>query len=509
VVLALVIRGSTNMRPLLNSILYWIGSPGRLFHRKSTVGEPTRAVQEAMARLRRLSMAGIVIPDDLKNDVLAAHQELAAAKDGTLSPATGRALYDACQKLAFLTARLEDDQDVPLADPFSRAAVNSEFLLKFASESGTPVAADVQTDLLTGQAALGTQPSIQIKTKFYSAYSVLAKLLGNVTADTIKACRSPRTRRTLRNDENRAITLAFITVTISVLLFTAEAINGQLTDEITTANDLAIKLRGIVFPAVLPGTQPVAIRPEYVSDPCSALTLTPNPGEFAVRTQAELDQIQSFAIAVRGARSRANKLDGFIIDTECDPFGYCWWGNAAHNANVKKMLAPEFKPRIRDRFELNPALSNYTAEFLCKVETWQEVRSFAVNTQKSYGATAGGLVAHALPILYALLGAYAYRLRQFSETVRNRTFHPSFADSARLITAIIAGAVAGLFNPARDLSVSPLATAFLVGYGVEIFFRFLDSSLNAFGTEAPGVTRPSPSPGETAPRRPDGSGPGG
>jgi hypothetical protein len=143
---------------------------------------------------------------------------------------------------------------------------------------------------------------------------------------------------------------------------------------------------------------------------------------------------------------------------------------------------------------LNPALSNYTAEFLCKVQTWQEVRDFAVNIQKSYGAIFGGLVAHALPILYALLGAYAYRLRQFSETVRNRTFHPSFADSARLITAVIAGAVAGLFNPVRDLAVSPLATAFLVGYGVEIFFKFIDTLLNSLGTAAPGAARPAPSP---------------
>jgi hypothetical protein len=51
-----------------------------------------------------------------------------------------------------------------------------------------------------------------------------------------------------------------------------------------------------------------------------------------------------------------------------------------------------------------------------------------------------------------------------------------------------------LFNPVRDLAVSPLATAFLVGYGVEIFFRFIDTLLNSLGTAAPGAARPAPSP---------------
>ena len=230
----------------------------------------------------------------------------------------------------------------------------------------------------------------------------------------------------------------------------------------------------------------------YVHDPCSALTKPPLPGDFVVKSQSDLDQIQRFTIALRGARNRANKLNFFILDTECDPFGYCFWGDGPHNREVKAAQAAGVKPTVHDRFELTPALSNFTAELLCKIETWQEVRSFATNVEKSYEATSGGIVAQALPILYALLGAYAYRLRQFSETMRNRTFHPSFADSARLITALIAGAVAGLFNPAKDLSVSPLATAFLVGYGVEIFFRFLDASLSAYGSV--GSRRPAAAP---------------
>jgi len=43
---------------------------------------------------------------------------------------------------------------------------------------------------------------------------------------------------------------------------------------------------------------------------------------------------------------------------------------------------------------------------------------------------------------------------------------------------LIAGLVVGLFNNfTQGISLSPLAVAFLVGYGVEIFFSFLDTFL--------------------------------
>jgi hypothetical protein len=485
------------MRTLFRTIWNWLAGPHGGSSGDSASAEPARAVEQTLARIRRLSAHGVAVSDDLKTAVLDAHQEIVSNK-GTLSPAKGLAFYEASRKLALIAARSDDDPDLSVADSFSRAAANSEYLLKFAAESGATVSPAVQADLIAGQAAFGTQPDAQVKGKFYNAYAAVAKMLGNVTADTIKACRSPRTRRALKRDERTAIALAMVTVIISVLLFTAEAVNKQLTEEVATANDLAIRLRGTVFPPVLGHAEPPALQPEYVHEPCAALTATSGAGEFTPKSQADLDQLQNFAIAVRGVRSRAIKLNAFIFWSECDPFGYCW-NDAEQDKYIGPMRDPGAAPSLHDRFELRPALSNYTAEFLCKVQTWQEVRDFAVNIQKSYEATSGGFVAQALPILYALLGAYAYRLRRFGETVRNRTFHPSFADSARLITAIIAGAVAGLFNPARNLSVSPLAIAFLVGYGVEIFFKFLDASLTAFGNGASAAPSPSPSPSSSPP----------
>src|SRR4051794_29401450 len=193
-------------------------------HQQTRPAEPAATVQKAMNCLGRLSAGGVAIPDNLKATVLAAQQEL-VNRDGTLSAPTGVAFYAAYREMTLLIARTDEGADVPLVDPYARAVVNSEYLMKFASENGTNVPPDVQANLIAGQAKLGVQPDDATKARFYNAYAVLAKMLGNVTADTIKACRSPITRRTLKRDERKAIGLALFTVSISVLLFTAEAIN--------------------------------------------------------------------------------------------------------------------------------------------------------------------------------------------------------------------------------------------------------------------------------------------
>jgi len=62
-----------------------------------------------------------------------------------------------------------------------------------------------------------------------------------------------------------------------------------------------------------------------------------------------------------------------------------------------------------------------------------------------------------------------------------KTYQPSYFDGARLIIALIAGTVVGLFNNfTQGVSVSPLAIAFLVGYAVEVFFSFLDAFVHTF-----------------------------
>jgi uncharacterized membrane protein len=93
----------------------------------------------------------------------------------------------------------------------------------------------------------------------------------------------------------------------------------------------------------------------------------------------------------------------------------------------------------------------------------------------------GAVTAYVLPVAYALLGACAFALRNMAAQTGTKTYQPSYSNRARLIVALIAGTVVGLFNNfTQGVSVSPLAVAFLVGYAVEVFFSFLDAFVHTF-----------------------------
>jgi hypothetical protein len=125
-----------------------------------------------------------------------------------------------------------------------------------------------------------------------------------------------------------------------------------------------------------------------------------------------------------------------------------------------------------------------------KTRIYQPVRYFAQDIQRRASLTYGALTNFILPPLYAILGAFAYLLRSFSEQVKARTFTPSVTDSARFIIAAIGGGVVGLFSSSFAMgpaaSLSPLAIAFLVGYGTDIFFSVLDGLQQAFTRQKTG-----------------------
>ena len=89
-----------------------------------------------------------------------------------------------------------------------------------------------------------------------------------------------------------------------------------------------------------------------------------------------------------------------------------------------------------------------------------------------------------LPLIYALLGAVAFGIRDLRRRVADNTWTVAQELSAtlRLLLAFFVGVVIGLFGDwTRGTSLSPIAVGFLAGYGVEYFFDFLDGILKAFG----------------------------
>jgi hypothetical protein len=97
---------------------------------------------------------------------------------------------------------------------------------------------------------------------------------------------------------------------------------------------------------------------------------------------------------------------------------------------------------------------------------------------------------YVLPMLYGFLGSAASVIRDFSRKMRDSTFAPRdlTLTVVRLALGILAGASVGLFFtpttlpqgdplPTGAVALSASALAFLAGYGVEVLFSMLDSTI--------------------------------
>jgi hypothetical protein len=190
-------------------------------------------------------------------------------------------------------------------------------------------------------------------------------------------------------------------------------------------------------------------------------------------------ELQDFAATIRYTLKDALKLDFFVFQWEKSPLDV----DKKQDAKINPYISAVWENNSRALLQLTPPLRDLTKEWNCKIYAYQDVREFAQSVRNDSLTVYGALAASVLPVFYALLGAMAYDLRDFSERVRRRSYHPSYSSVARMIAASTAGAIISLFNNfGQSVALSPLALAFLVGYGVEAFFAFLDRLLSVFNT---------------------------
>jgi hypothetical protein len=97
------------------------------------------------------------------------------------------------------------------------------------------------------------------------------------------------------------------------------------------------------------------------------------------------------------------------------------------------------------------------------------------------------LSGYLLPMLYGLLGACAFVLRKLSDEIDKLTYanDARVRYSLRLNIGLLAGLAVGWFikpgsGDATLVSLSPLALAFVAGYGSDLFFVALDKIVQAF-----------------------------
>lgn len=340
---------------------------------------------------------------------------------------------------------------------FTEALEDAERLLKYAAELGIDVDADTRSAILHARVISPARWTEEVSAQLLLALTQLAAKLKPVTAESLKAYGS-ETRPTMHTYLVWSIILSAIIIPISVATFVTSNISNDIRTDILSANALAVKLTTELGP----------------------------PAQTDVSTKDEVADLQEYASTVRLIYARARRLNWFVLPRVQVPL---------------PLLPPPGSPAeqakyLKSKFELPLPLENNLPQARdTLIGTYQDVRYFAQALVSDILTFYGAINSCILPILYALLGTCAYLLRTFEDQMSSRTFVPSVANSARFLIAAIGGTVIGLFSGVtQQLSASPLAIAFLVGYAVEVFFAFLEGLIKAFTKNTPPVSSsPAPS----------------
>jgi hypothetical protein len=351
-----------------------------------------------------------------------------------------------------------EHRDIHVSGFYLEALNDAEHLLKYAAEMGVDIDAGTRSAVLHARATPAAHWDETMSANLLIALTALAAKLKPVTAESLKAYHS-ETRPTMRTYLTWAIILSIVIIPCSILTFVSSSISNQIRTEITSANALAVKLHSELGP----------------------------PTPQGVGSSDQLADLQEYAATVRSIYARSRRLNNILVPRVTTPLGIrCYTGNATADAEC-----------IKQKFELPYGfkVDDFPAARDQITETYQDVRYFAQNITTDVLTFYGAFNTCILPILYALLGTCAYLLRSFEDQMTTRTFTPSVANSARFVIAAIGGTVIGLFSGfTSEASASPLAMAFLVGYGVEIFFSFLENLIKSFTRTAPPPPPPPPAP---------------
>jgi hypothetical protein len=297
-------------------------------------------------------------------------------------------------------------------------------------------------------AYLNRRWNARVDAAFWVAYSSLSAAFKPVTAESL----SPRVaevagRYASAYTSATSWLIAFI-VPLSIVMFVNTSISSDITDLIRENDAAALSLRD----GFLGATQQAPPTPNLSDskEPHSSATTT------VINSRQLEAQLVQFARVNRLLYARSQLFNVFVMRSAADPH------------------------LDRDALELPPDQALTPQIAFAKISTYQDIRAFAKDAQQRNLMAYGCVTAYLLPVLYSLLGACAYALRSLADAAVRKSYLPSVANFARIIVALIAGVVVGLFsNFTKDVSLSPLAVAFLVGYGVEIFFSFLDAFMQA------------------------------
>jgi hypothetical protein len=367
------------------------------------------------------------------------------------------------------------------------ALAETHMLLAYAASSGINIDPEVSEAIARARAANERRNwNADIEAKFWPAKSKLSQSVKPVTVDSLAAGAVGAAAKATKRYFLWTLTLSAVIVPTSIVMFINTAVSNDVASLLKENDAAAIA----VHEQLVNYQSAVKQAARTTSDPANQ---NGNPANLPGMSEALLapnlvEKLAQFARVSRQLFAEAQVLNFFILNAAPEP----WWAApcGSGTAEVREKCEAtrranlELDVRAGDRTvdqEGNLLHKSITDEGFQKLGTYQDIRAYARQTQQMNLVIYGAITAYVLPVAYALLGACAFALRNMAAQTGTKTYQPSYSNRARLIIAMIAGTVVGLFNNfTQGVSVSPLAVAFLVGYAVEVFFSFLDAFVHTF-----------------------------
>jgi hypothetical protein len=393
----------------------------------------------------------MIMEDSTSKPAMAATDSTGGPSPGTPAPAT-----EGAAPLRLSAKYLADKLD------------EAELLLGYAAEVGIAVADEVRDGVIKARSASDRGGITETTADaLLTALTTLATKVKPVTVESLRSCANPKeARKPIRLYGTLAMIIGCVIVIFSLLTFVSKSISDKITADVESANVLVAKLRTELGP---PPTDPPATNPAPGNLAASVslqdrIWYGPDGIPAGLSDKDVISDLQQFAAAMREIDGYTRQLKPCLLDFSAHQYHY-----TIGQTNQSPL---ELKPGLNVRL---------SQELTDKVMEYQQVRSFGNQVVERVTVYYGAIAISILPVLYALLGAVAYLLRNYEDQFKNRVLIAGDKHLARLMVAGIGGLVAGQFNNVtQGVSISPFAVAFLVGYAVDVFFTFLEGLLQMF-----------------------------
>ena len=369
-------------------------------------------------------------------------------------------------------------------DSFATDALDeTHMLLAYAASAGINIEPEVSEAIAHARAANERHSwNADIEAKFWPAKSKLGLSVKPVTAESLAAGAIGTAANATRRNFLRTVVLAVVIVPISIVMFINTSISNDVAS-LLKENDaaaIAVHEQLVTYQSALEQ----AARTAGGSANKNGNTTNSVGVSQALLSPNLVEKLAQFARVSRQIFADSKILNLFIFNAAAEPA----WAGPCDSGTADQHQRKDCEKIRRDNLELDVRAGDPAGPYpsiidqgFVKLAAYQDIRAFARQAQQMNLVIYGAVTAYVLPVAYALLGACAFVLRNVAAQTGTKTYRPSYLNRARLIIALIAGTVVGLFNNfTQGVSVSPLAVAFLVGYAVEVFFSFLDAFVHTF-----------------------------